>query len=220
MNAVPMAEKNDLLFPLWRFNRLRMATDGWGVTTLVGAHGCPLACRYCINPECREAGEKVTFVTPVELYELVKRDDLYFRATNGGVTFGGGEPLLHAGFIRRFRETVPSEWRIYAETSLYVPEKCVKTAAGCIDHFFVDVKDLSSDIYSRYTSGDVRKVLSNIGTLLSAAGSDRITVRLPLIPGYNSDEDRDNSERILRGIGVTRFDRFRYKTQTRTKENR
>ena len=35
-------------------------------------------------------------------------------------------------------------------------------------------------------------------------------VRLPLIPGYNTDENRDRSERLLRKIGITDIDRFDY----------
>lgn len=31
--------------------RHRLATDGDGVTTLVAFHGCPLHCRYCLNPQ-------------------------------------------------------------------------------------------------------------------------------------------------------------------------
>ena len=35
--------------PLIVIDRLRMETDGEGVTTLVAAKGCPLSCKYCIN---------------------------------------------------------------------------------------------------------------------------------------------------------------------------
>ena len=31
--------------------RHRLSTDGDGVTTLVAFHGCPLRCRYCLNPQ-------------------------------------------------------------------------------------------------------------------------------------------------------------------------
>ncbi len=40
-------------------NRLRIGTDGHGITTLVAFHGCPLHCRYCLNPECLEPNAKV-----------------------------------------------------------------------------------------------------------------------------------------------------------------
>lgn len=54
-------------------------------------------------------------VTADALFDMVKIDDLYFRATGGGVTFGGGEPLLHAGFLSSFRSICSPEWKIRKE---------------------------------------------------------------------------------------------------------
>ena len=36
--------------PVFAIERHRITTDGVGVTTLVGAYGCPLQCKYCLNP--------------------------------------------------------------------------------------------------------------------------------------------------------------------------
>ncbi|MBP5207330.1 MAG: radical SAM protein [Clostridia bacterium] len=203
------------LFPVWRLSRLRMATDGAGVTALVCAQGCPLDCRYCINRQSKtfDGGTKVT---PEQLYGLVKKDSLYYSATGGGVTFGGGEPLLHADFIAAFRAIIPEEWRIYAETSLYVPEACVRTAAKAVDRFFVDVKDTDPQIYRGYTGADNGSVLENLALLAELAGPDRITVRLPLIPGYNTEEDRDRSRKLLLDMGLNDFDAFTYRLPERT----
>lgn len=200
-----------LLFPLWKIGRLRMATDGKGVTALVCAQGCPLDCRYCINPQSKPF-ECENRVTPKQLYDTVKKDGLYYSATGGGVTFGGGEPLLHTGFIAQFRKIIPEEWHIYAESSLMIPEKNVYEAAVAVDHFFIDIKDTNPEIYKAYTGGGSKTALSNLALLLKAAGADRITVRVPLIPGYNSDEDRQRSVLLLRGMGITEFDLFKYKT--------
>ena len=199
------------LFPLWKIGRLRMATDGKGVTALVCAQGCPLDCRYCINPHSKPF-ECENRVTPKQLYDTVKKDGLYYSATGGGVTFGGGEPLLHTGFIAQFRKIIPAEWHIYAESSLMIPEKNVYEAAGAVDHFFIDIKDTNPEIYKAYTGGDSKTALSNLALLLKAAGADRITVRVPLIPGYNTDKDRDRSVILLRGMGITDIDLFKYKT--------
>lgn len=38
--------------------RLRLSTDGDGVTTLVAFHGCPLHCRYCLNPQSLDDGNR------------------------------------------------------------------------------------------------------------------------------------------------------------------
>ena len=95
-------------------------TDGNGVNTLVAFHGCPLKCKYCLNPQSITPNGILDNLTPRELQEIVSIDNIYFLATNGGITFGGGEPLLRSNFIREFRQICPSEWRINVETSLNV----------------------------------------------------------------------------------------------------
>ena len=70
--------------------RHRLLTDGDGVTTLVAFHGCPLCCRYCLNPQSLGDGGRFREYSPEQLYAETRIDELYFIATNGGVTFGGG----------------------------------------------------------------------------------------------------------------------------------
>lgn len=84
--------------------RHRLSTDGDGVTTLVAFHGCPLRCHYCLNPQSLGDVSRFREYSPEELYAETRIDELYFMATNGGVTFGGGEPCLRPRFIREFRE--------------------------------------------------------------------------------------------------------------------
>ncbi len=202
-------------FPLAFFDRLRMATDGTGVTTLVGAYGCPLQCRFCINPQTwhpRTDG-KPPFerVTPEELYERAKIDHLYYLATGGGITFGGGEPLLHTAFLAAFRATVPPEWRIYAESCLYIDPADLPVLAEVVDHFIIDIKDMDPAIYQAYTARDNARVKDNLRTLVGLVGADRITVRIPRIPHYNTPEAVAASERAVRALGITDVDVFAYK---------
>ncbi len=197
------------LFPLLSLARLRMGTDGAGVTTLVAGAGCPLSCRWCINKRLlREAPAEP--VTAAELVDRVKIDDLYFRATGGGVTFGGGESLLHAAFLRRFRALCPAEWRIAAETSLAVPEENLRIALEAVDEFIVDCKDMDDSIYHRYTGGDGALMRRNLALLLRVAGSERVLVRVPRIPQYNTKEDQRRSAEALRALGAERLDLFDY----------
>lgn len=84
-------------------SRHRIGVDGEGVTTLVAFHGCPLRCQYCLNPKDLSSNGVWKRYTPEELYNHVKQDDLYFRATGGGVTFGGGEPLMSCKEILHFQ---------------------------------------------------------------------------------------------------------------------
>lgn len=205
MNAAPPR------FPLCFLDRLRMGTDGKGVTALVGAYGCPLACRMCLNPQTWRKDTRFEWVTPADLLARVKQDSLYYLATGGGITFGGGEPLTHAAFIRAFRAVCPADWHLYAETSLHVPPENVRTAAACIDRFFVDIKDTDPAVYRAYTGQDNELTLQNLSLLLSLAGAERVTVRVPLIPGYNTEEARARSLELLARMGVTHTDCFTYR---------
>ena len=197
------------LFPLLRLARLRMGTDGEGVTTLIAGAGCPLQCRWCINRELLLHAPSEP-VTAEELLERVRIDDLYFRATGGGVCFGGGEPLLHAAFIRHFRALCPPDWRIWAETSLAVPAASVETASRCISVFIVDCKDMDGGIYSAYTGGDAERMKANLRYLVKTVGAGRILVRVPLIPEYNTAADRERSASELKSMGIEKLDLFDY----------
>ena len=198
--------------PVIAVSRLRMKIDGPGVTTLVCFHGCPLRCHWCINPFSFAPETKRTQMTAQQLYEQVKLDELYFLSTGGGVTFGGGEPLLYPDFLQDFRRVCGNEWHLCAETSLSVAWENVALAAECIDHFYVDCKDTDSDIYHRYTGQDNSLMLGNLERLLALVGPDRITVRIPLIPDFNTEDDQQRSRQKLEEMGIRNFDLFTYKT--------
>ena len=203
------------LYPLLSIARLRMGIDGAGITTLAAGAGCPLHCRWCINARLLE-NAPVKEVTAAELIERVRIDDLYFQVSGGGITFGGGESLLHSVFIRRFRELCPREWRISAETSLAVPYESILPAIGAVDDFIVDCKDMSPDIYHRYTGGNGRLMRENLEMLLETVGPDHIVVRVPLIPDYNTKEDQAENASELRSMGITRLDLFDYVIREQT----
>ena len=200
--------------PVITYTRHRMTVDGDGVTTLVCFHGCPLRCKYCLNPFSFAPDTKRTDMTAQMLFDKVKIDDLYFLATGGGVTFGGGEPLLYPDFLQEFWGLCGERWHLCAETSLNVPWENVQKAADCIDEFIIDCKDTNPTIYRRYTGIDNARMLENLEKLVHLVGTERIIVRIPLIPEYNTEEDRCKSQQRLQAMGITRFDRFTYLTDT------
>lgn len=198
--------------PIITCARHRMGIDGQGVTTLVCFHGCPLRCAWCINPFSFAPDTRREQMNPQQLYDRVKVDELYFLATGGGITFGGGEPLLYPAFLREFREVCGPDWHLCTETSLAVPWENVALAATCIDRFYIDCKDTDPRIYRRYTGQDNARMLENLQKLAALIGPDRLTLRLPLIPGYNTETDREASLSLLSQLGIRHFDRFTYRT--------
>ena len=202
--------QSEITAPFIAVNRHRIGTDGVGVTTLVAFHGCPLRCRYCLNPQCLQAGGVWRRLTPGELYSEVEIDDLYFVATGGGICFGGGEPLLYPEFIRTFSGIMNPEWRLTVETSLNVPLENIESVAALIQTWYIDIKDLTPAIYNAYTGKDNAQVLRNLEWLSANGYADKVIVRLPLIPGYNTEATRLSGRRRLAALGFERFDQFTY----------
>lgn len=199
-----------MIAPIIGIERHRITTDGQGVTTLVAFHGCPLRCRYCLNPQCFDEERKWRTVSPRELVEEVAVDDLYFVATGGGVTFGGGEPLLRSAFIAEFRRIANPAWNISLETSLNVDTRQLKEVMPYVDHYYIDIKDMNPDTYRQYTGKDNSLVLTNLNLLATDIPQEKITIRLPLIPAYNNSTAREASLKTLQSLGFTTFDLFNY----------
>ena len=202
--------QSEITAPFIAINRHRLTTDGEGVTTLVGFHGCPLHCEYCLNAQCLQADGVWCRLTPGELYCEVEIDDLYFVATGGGICFGGGEPLLRSDFIKAFAEIMNPEWKLTIETSLNVPLENVKAIASLVQMWYVDIKDMNPDIYKAYGCKENKQVISNLQWLAANGYADKVIIRLPLIPEYNTDEDRQRSQQQLEKMGFTNFDKFNY----------
>lgn len=191
-------------------DRLRMGTDGKGVTTLVGFYGCPLQCKYCINNQCHINNPQAK-ITSEDLYNRVKIDQLYFKATGGGITFGGGEPLLNAHFIKEVMELGAKDWHTTLETSLNVPIEDWNYLFDYVDDFIVDVKDMNPSIYKSYTGSENTYVIKNLQELQRKGFSNRVLLRLPLIPGFNDEYDILRSCQELKDMGFSKFNKFKYK---------
>ncbi|MBR5949751.1 MAG: radical SAM protein [Clostridia bacterium] len=194
-------------YPLLAFARHRLFMDGKGVTTLIAGAGCPLSCAYCINRVLLTREPKP--VTAEALIEKMRIDDLYFRATGGGLTFGGGEALLHMDFYEALRPLCQN-WRLTAETCLNVPRESAVRAAKVFDAFIIDIKSLDPEIYLAYTGREIGETLENLEYLIGAVGAEKLTVRVPLIPSFNDEADMEKTRRALEKMGVRNIETFEY----------
>ena len=193
--------------------RHRLTTDGEGVTTLVAFHGCPLRCKYCLNPQSLVKPERFPSYDALSLYNETRIDALYFIATGGGVTFGGGEPCLHADIITQFRNLCGKEWSLSLETSLNVAPQQFASLIPIIDRFIIDIKDMDPDIYQCYTGRDNKNVITNLQQLIDNNRQDDAIIRTPLIPQFNTTADQEKSKAQLKAMGFKQFDTFTYSTK-------
>lgn len=186
--------------PIFAISRLRMGTDGSGITTLVTFMGCPLKCKYCLNQKCHEPiyetdgktlRKGIMMPTPQELYDIVKVDNIYFQSTGGGICFGGGEPTLYKDFIVEFKKICGDKWKITLETCLRCSYNTIQDLSPVVDHWIIDIKSMNPFIYEEYT-GVMSGVLQHLYSIQKLVSQEKITVKVPHIPGFNDDEDLDS----------------------------
>lgn len=194
-------------------NRHRMGTDGKGISTLITFYGCSLNCKYCLNPQCKRESTPCTYIEPKGLVNLLMVDDIYFQSTGGGIVFGGGEPLLNAEYIKEACDLVPTKWKIRIETSLNVKWDKIELLLPYIDQWIIDIKDSNNEIYKNYTGVDNLKVYDNVLRLSHKTGKEKLLIRIPKIPNYNTEKDIQKSVKLYYNLG--NIDVFNYKILNR-----
>lgn len=194
-------------------NRHRMGTDGKGISTLITFYGCPLNCKYCLNPQCKSESTPCTYIEPNDLVNLLMVDDIYFKSTGGGIVFGGGEPLLNAEYIKEVCDLVPLQWKIRIETSLNVKWDKIELLLPYIDQWIIEIKDINTEIYKNYTGVDNLKVYDNVLRLSHKTGKENLLIRIPKIPNYNTEKNIQESVKLYSNLG--NIDIFNYKILNR-----
>lgn len=194
-------------------NRHRMGTDGKGISTLITFYGCPLNCKYCLNPQCKSESTPCTYIEPNDLVNLLMVDDIYFKSTGGGIVFGGGEPLLNAEYIKEACDLVPLQWKIRIETSLNVKWDKIELLLPYIDQWIIDIKDSNTEIYKNYTGVENLKVYDNVLRLSHKTGKEKLLIRIPKIPNYNTEKNIQESVKLYSNLG--NIDIFNYKILNR-----
>jgi pyruvate formate lyase activating enzyme len=178
--------------------------DGPGIRTTVFMKGCGIHCPWCSNPEnlsfeaeeyTRSDGKGVygSSYSIDEIYREIIKDKDYW-GSDGGVTFSGGEALMHVDFLRElFQRLKDQEIHLAVETSLFVPEKLVREALEYIDFFYVDIKILNAEKCGILLGGDSMLYRGNVDILIHSGKS--ICFRIPCSERYTLQED--NKELIL-----------------------
>jgi pyruvate formate lyase activating enzyme len=179
----------------------RFLDTGSEIVHQIERKNCTL-CGKCLDVCCYDALSLVgTAYTPGELYERIRGDLRYFplegkSGERGGITFSGGEPMLHYGFIRSFCELIPGVHRAM-ETSGFAPREYFEEVADSIDMFLFDYKITDGHKHTQYCGVDNAIILDNLAYLYSR--SKEIVLRLPLIQGINDDTEHfDRIAELLR----------------------
>jgi pyruvate formate lyase activating enzyme len=156
------------------------AVDGPGTRLTVFLAGCPLRCLYCHNPDTLEMrrGEDVT---ADEILRRVARYRGVFRATGGGLTLSGGEPLMQPAFAARILRGA-KELGVHTalDTSGFLGAAATDAMLDDLDLVLLDVKSGIPETYRRVTGRELAPTLE-FGRRLSERGVTT-WIRFVLVP--------------------------------------
>ncbi|MBV7292842.1 pyruvate formate-lyase-activating protein [Corynebacterium sp. TAE3-ERU16] len=163
------------------------AVDGPGTRMTLFLSGCPLRCQYCHNPDTMEM-RTGTLETVEDIIAKVKRYRAVFRASGGGLTISGGEPLFQIAFARRvFTACHDAGIHVAVDTSGFLGSRLTDADLDSIDLFLLDVKSGDPDTYHRVTGRELQPTI-DFGDRLAAHGK-KIWIRFVLVPGLTDDPD-------------------------------
>jgi len=137
------------------------------------------------------------------LLQELERDRKFWGA-GGGVTFGGGEPLMQHRFVTGALRACRGHYIHTAmETSACSSFGILMEALAHVDWAFIDLKHMDSERHREATGLGNEQILDNIRALAASGWKGRLIARIPLIAGFNdSDENLTASARFLRSCGI------------------
>lgn len=158
-----------------------------------GAHtlntGACTRCGRCVS-RCPEGALEIVGreASVEELIQDALRDERYYRASGGGITLTGGEPMLQFDFAwalaRGARDAGISP---AMETCGYADPAQFEAIAPLIDLFLFDIKESDPARHKTCTGVEQERIRGNLA-LLDAMGA-RTVLRCPIIPDLNDRPD-------------------------------
>ena len=166
-------------------------------------HGAiiPGADAYRIDREkCKSCGDCVEacvydalvkygdMMTSEEVFKKVIRDKMFYDGSGGGVTVSGGEPLLHADFVRElFLQCKEEGVSTCIETCGCVNASAFQKVLDVTDLFLFDLKIIDAGQHREWTGVSNELILRN-ARMIADAGA-HVLFRQPLIPGANANDE-------------------------------
>ncbi len=115
--------------------------------------------------------------------ELAK-DEPFYRDSQGGVTFSGGEPLQQPDFLLELLHSCRAHgFHTTVDTSGQAPFAAFERILPLTDLFLFDLKIVDDGAHRRLTGVSNRLLLDNLRELSRSGCS--LAIRVPLVPGCN-----------------------------------
>ena len=162
--------------------------DGPGFRYVVWLMGCHIRCQYCHNPDTWSLPPAGASQTPDDVLADVARFGDFLRASGGGFTVSGGEPLVQAPFAMRL---IRGARRLGLHTALdtngFLGDSLTVSDLAEIDLVLLDLKAFDDRHHHRVAGVSNRPILAFAERLASLGRP--VWARFVLVPGLTDGVD-------------------------------
>ena len=145
---------------------------------------CFRCVEFCLGQALEQTGREMTVS---EVMDEILRDIRYYRASGGGVTLTGGEPMQQFTFTEAILAACKEEALNTAmETCGMAQTRQYEVIMPLVDTFLFDIKESDPRLHKEYTGADNALILRNLA-FLNDNGA-KIILRCPIIPKLNDRE--------------------------------
>lgn len=160
-------------------------------TDTVRCIGCGACAQTCPSRALMMTARQYTVE---KLLDELKRDELIYRKSGGGVTVSGGECLMQHGFLRALLKGLKAQGIHTAlDTCGHVQWSAFESVLEDTDLVLYDIKLMDGREHRRFTGQGNERILSNLKNIarrirLKETAAE-IWIRTPLIPGATATEE-------------------------------
>lgn len=163
---------------------LELTPDGI-VTNFDQCNLCGKCAEVCPTKAFEMLGSSISID---ELMKTIDNEAIFFDQSGGGVTFSGGEPLMHASYLlTALKACGKRHYHRVVDTTAFAKQEVLMEIAEHTELFLIDLKVMDDERHKEFTGVSNKKILENI-IALSKTDCD-IIFRMPLIEGVNTSKD-------------------------------
>ena len=126
------------------------------------------------------------YYSPKETAEKLLRDEVFYRQSEGGVTFSGGEASLYPEYLLEVaKELKKHDISLALDTAGLWDRKKLECLLPYLDLVLFDVKAYDGELHKKLCGTDNRIILANLRWLVDKKA--KVIGRLVLVPEANDD---------------------------------
>ena len=158
--------------------------DGKSHTRRNLCRGCGKCAAVCLNEARTLAGRTMS---AEEVFQEVKKDEIFYKRSGGGVTLSGGEPLAQAEFSASIlRLCKQAGLHTAIETAGMAKWEVFRQVLEYVDLVLYDLKHMDSLAHQKCTGVPNDLILENVKRIRRELAIP-VTARIPVVPGFNAD---------------------------------